>query len=88
MAEPNTTAYSVTARKTYPCDDRGAQPGPGYDGCTRTIKPGQVYARLVAFPGADFYSGDRPWVLRLCEPCQTQYGRVMPPRRSKEVLRG
>lgn len=76
-----TTAHSVTARKTYRCDDGTATAGPGYDGCTHTIEPGQVYARHVVFPNAEFHNGERPRVIRLCEPCQIQHGHIMPPPR-------
>lgn len=76
------TAWTVTARKRHACDN--------YPRCFRGIKPGEDYARHVAFPGDDANSSPRPLVLNLCQPCQTEYDRPMPPRRAtrKKVRRG
>lgn len=71
------TAWTATARKRHLCHGIGHCIGTG------SIEPGQDYARHVAFGDEDFYQGDRPWVMRLCAPCQTQYDRPMPPRRSR-----
>lgn len=71
--EWGTTAWTATARIAFRCQE--------YPGCRgrRLVQPGEKYARLVAFPGHDAVSGTRPWVLRLCEACATQYGKAMPP---------
>lgn len=69
-----TSAYTVTARKRHSCDN--------YPPCYRGIEPGEDYARHVAFPGDEVNGGPIPWVMNLCQPCQTEYDRPMPPRRS------
>jgi hypothetical protein len=69
-----TTAWTVTARKRHSCDN--------YPRCYRGIKPGEDYARHVAFPGDDANNSSRPWVLNLCQHCHTEHGREMPPRRT------
>jgi hypothetical protein len=71
--EYGTTAWTATARKPFRCDDRG----------DRAVVAGQRYVRMVAFPGTDVNSSDRPWVLRVCEACATRYGRPMPPTRGE-----
>jgi hypothetical protein len=68
-----TTAHTVTARLRRWCDDYI---------CREPIEPGEDYARHVAFPGDECNGGSRPFVLCICQGCQTQYGQPMPPRRS------
>lgn len=74
-----TAASTVRCRKARRCDDYI---------CERWIKPGEDYARHVAFPGDDANHGPRPLVIGICQDCQTQYGRGMPPRRNYKRVGG
>lgn len=77
------TAHTITARRDRPCGN--------YPQCNHNdIKAGDEYARHVAFPGDDANNSKRPLVLILCQPCQTEYDRPMPPRRAtrKKASRG
>jgi hypothetical protein len=73
------TARTLVARRPHECG--------GYR-CSTTIKPGDRYARLVAFPGHEAVGGDQPWAMKLCVACATEHGRPMPPRRGEETGRG
>jgi hypothetical protein len=54
------------ARKSHPC---------GECLCRRTIEPGELYVRHVAFPGDDGHEeGTRPWVIRECFACANERG--------------
>jgi hypothetical protein len=66
--EPNMTSSTRTARGEYPCAARKAEE------CTRRIVPGQLYVRVVLFPGHDACGRDRPSVDRLCGACADYYG--------------
>lgn len=70
-----TAVWTVTARKFHACMQ--------YPRCYRRIKPGEDYARHVVFPGDDANNSGRPLVLVLCQECQLDYGRGMPPRRRR-----
>lgn len=76
------TAHTITARRDQACDE--------YPRCTNGgIKAGADYARHVTFPGDEANSSDRVVVHRICQACHTDYGRPMPPRRSrKKASRG
>jgi hypothetical protein len=69
-------AHLVTARRSHRCED---YPGGGSE-CQHLIQPGSDYVRAVAFPDD---VTDHIWVLRLCVPCATRYGKPLPPRRTK-----
>jgi hypothetical protein len=69
------TEHTVTARKARQCE--------GWR-CWVRIQPGEDYVRSVAFPGHEANGGDRPWVMHICKGCHTQYGREMPPRRTRK----
>lgn len=71
-----TSSWTVTARKRRPCHDRPCA-GTGW------IEAGDDYWRGVAFPGDEVNDTEHLWVMVLCQPCATQYGRAMPPRRTK-----
>jgi hypothetical protein len=73
------TSQTVTTRVRRRCNEGSLCAG------TEWIEPGDDYARHVAFPDGDINCSDRPWVMRLCVPCQTRYGRPMPPRRTRTV---
>ncbi len=77
--DPDTTSHTVTARKAFRCED---------DRCGHDVQIGEDYGRHVAFPGAEFYDGPRPWVMRLCMPCTTKYDQPVPPRRNRRRQRG
>jgi hypothetical protein len=66
-------SWTVVARKPFRCEDQG----------DRAVVPGQVYVRMVAFPGSEVNGGDRPWVLKVCTTCATRYGRSLPPARTR-----
>ena len=66
------TERLVTARKRHRCEQYPSTL------CGKWIEPGDDYVRAVAFPGD---VTDHIWVLRLCVPCATQYGKSLPPRR-------
>jgi len=68
----STTAYTVTARKTFRCYGVG---------CNAWVYPGEEYARHVAFPGDGDIGNEGFWVLRICAACHTRYGQSMPSRR-------
>jgi hypothetical protein len=67
------TSHTITARKSRRCDEYGMPP--------HQISPDEQRARHVAFPNDADLGNIGFWVLQLCESCQTQYGRAMPPRR-------
>jgi hypothetical protein len=69
---------SVIARKPFMCE--------GYR-CRYTIKAGETYARLVAFPSrmSEVNQGTAPLVLRICQTCQEP--KPMPPRRRRKAAR-
>ena len=67
---------TVTARKAFRCE--------GYR-CPRSVQVGEDYARHVAFPDDEVNQSHRPWVLRICQPCHTEHGAPMPPRRRRRV---
>ena len=70
-AEPAETAYTMTARKSYQCQEYR---------CAVVIQPGQVYVRAVLFPGHESgYAMDGPVHWRFCVECATRYGRPLPP---------
>lgn len=71
----NATEHTVTARKLHPCG--------GYR-CTSTIRPGENYVRLVAFPGHDANGSTTPWVLNVCVSCWREHdpAKPMPPRKT------
>lgn len=64
-----TVETTVVARKRHWCEDYPH---------SHHIEPGETYVRTVAFPDGDINTGDRPWVLKICEKCWTQYGRPLP----------
>jgi len=75
-------AWTVTARKTYPCDDtRGNRWTVG----PHVIPAGSPYVRAVAFPGGDVNQSTRPWTVRICSDCHCQYGATMPPPKRKRT---
>lgn len=72
-------AWTVVARKAYPCDDGR---GHGF----HTIPAGAPYVRCVAFPDGDVNCSTRPWSVRICADCYCQYGDTMPAPRRKEPV--
>lgn len=77
------TAYTVTARVDRTCDE--------YPRCDNGgIKAGTDYVRHATFPGDEANSSSRVVVHRICQPCHTEYGQPMPPRRTnrKKACRG
>lgn len=70
------TVHLVKARKHHRCEEYPH----GTEGCLLTIRPGEDYVRAVAFPGD---VTDHIWVMRLCVPCATRYGRPLPARRKQ-----
>jgi hypothetical protein len=66
----DTARRVVTARKQYRCDVRDHYPRP----CPGTIRPGERYVRLVAFPGHIANDGPAPWVMRECLACAANRG--------------
>lgn len=75
------TAHTITARRDRFCGQ--------YPRCDNGhIKAGSDYARHVAFPNDDANNGPRPLVLILCQPCHTEHGQEMPPRRARRRNRG
>lgn len=69
------TAHTITARRSRRCDDYP---------CHVEIQPGEDYVRSVTFPRHEANGGTTPWVLNICKDSYTQYGRAMPPRRTKK----
>lgn len=70
---------AVRARKRHWCDEYAE---------AHPIEPGEVYARLVAFPDGDVNTGTTPWVLKICATHFTQYGRTMPEPRTRAGMSG
>jgi hypothetical protein len=70
-AELNETAYVMTARKRYPCQEYR---------CAVVIASGELYVRAVLFPGHESgYAVDGPVHWKFCVGCATRYGRPLPP---------
>lgn len=65
------TAYTLTARKSYRCQEYR---------CSVVIQPDEQYVRAVLFPGHDSgYAVDGPVHWKFCVGCATRYGRPLPP---------
>lgn len=75
-------AWTVVARKTHRCDDTR---GNRWDTGPHTIPAGAPYVRCVAFPGGDVNQDVRPWSVRICADCYTQYGATMPNPRTRRT---
>jgi hypothetical protein len=67
---------TVKAAKDHWCDDTRSNIGRHH------IYAGALYVRCVAFPDGDINQSARPWVVRVCQDCYTQYGATMPERRT------
>lgn len=77
--------HLVTARVEHRCDRPGR-----FEDCKRLIEPGEDYVRAVAFYDDDGVwqrRGWRPWVMKICMPCATAYGRPAPTERRKRRRR-
>ncbi len=73
--EADYTEHLIRARKQHACH--------GYR-CSTLILAGQDYVRAVAFPGHDANGSARPWVMKLCISCATEFDRPLPPRRTQD----
>lgn len=73
--EADYTEHLVRARKVTACH--------GYR-CAALIRVGEDYVRAVAFPGHDANGTERPWVMKLCIGCATEFDRPLPPRRTRD----
>lgn len=60
----NTSVCRRVARKAHRCY-----------GCDGPIPAGDVYLRLVVFPGHDVIDVDRPWAAQECARCAARRGR-------------
>lgn len=66
VSGPQSTARAFRSRKRRRCDEEFAH--------DRNIDPGDLYVRLVAFPGHDANPyGPRPSILKICERCADHY---------------
>lgn len=75
----------VRARKGRLCDS--VTQGLGSDQCTRTIKPGDKYARSVVSPDHDDYGNDGWLRSTVCLPCARRYPVTWPPELLAETAR-
>lgn len=73
--EVHATEHTVTARLGFTCH--------GYP-CTRMVRSGEDYVRLVAFPRHDANGGTTPWVLKICVACYREHDpdAPLPPRKT------
>lgn len=64
MLEGNVAGRRRVARKKHHCDERR-----DWDGCVRTIQPGDVYLEVTLFPGHDTVPVARPTRYAQCAKC-------------------